>query len=85
MSKKQQNERTLVKDDSDLFQLIRQLTDEQPPLEVWNILREQEPLVQVELPFSVLLKAVDQLSVDEALLLHRQLEDRLAKVMTSSS
>lgn len=82
---KRQDERILVKDDSDLFQLIRRLTDEQPPIEAWNILGEQEPLVQVELPFSVLLKAVDQLSVDEALLLHRRLEDRLAKAVTSSS
>lgn len=27
----QQNERVLTKDDSDLFQLIQRLTDEQPP------------------------------------------------------
>jgi hypothetical protein len=29
----QQGERVLVKDDSDLFQLIKRLTDEQPPIE----------------------------------------------------
>jgi hypothetical protein len=85
MNKKRQDERVLVKDDGDLFQLIRRLTAEQPPIEAWDILQEQEPLVQVELPFSVLLKAVDRLSVDEARLLHRRLEDRLTSAMTSSS
>lgn len=33
----QRNERTLTKDDSDLFQLIQRLTDEQPPEHALNL------------------------------------------------
>jgi hypothetical protein len=66
-------------DESDLFQLVRQLTSEQPPLEVWGIGREAEPVIQIELPFSILLSAVDRLSVDKATLLRRRLEERLVK------
>jgi len=76
---KHQDEHVLVKDDSDLFQLVRRLTSEQPPLEVWSIGREAEPVIQIELPFSVLLSAVDRLSVDKATLLRRRLEERLVK------
>lgn len=37
----QQNERILAKDDSDLFQLVERLTDEQPPeVEYWNDMEE---------------------------------------------
>jgi hypothetical protein len=44
---KQQHERILVKDDSDLFQLVRRLTSEQPPVEAWDSGRETEPAVQI--------------------------------------
>jgi len=77
--KKEQDERVLVKDDSDLFQLIKQLTDEKPPIEPWDIGHGAESVIQIELPFSVLLNIVDRLPVDKASLLHRRLEDRLAK------
>lgn len=76
----QQNERVLVKDDSDLFQLIRQLTGEQPPVEFWETKHPVEPVIQIELPLSILLDAVDRLPVDEADLLYRRLEDRLVRV-----
>jgi len=76
---KHQDEHVLVKDDSDLFQLVRRLTSEQPPLEAWGIGREAEPVIQIELPFSSLLSAVDRLSVDKATLLRRRLEERLVK------
>ena len=83
--RKQQDDRHLVKDDSDLFQLIRQLTDEQPPIEAWDIGGRMEPVIQIELPFSVLLNAVDRLPVDKASFLHRRLEDRLAKTTLLNS
>ncbi len=81
---KRQDERILVKDDSDLFQLVRQLTEEQPPIEVWDTLRKREPLIQVELPFFALLNAVDQLPTDKARLLYHRLEERLTRTMMSS-
>ena len=77
--KKEQDERVLVKDDSDLFQLIKRLTDEQSPIEPWDIGHGAESVIQIELPSSVLLNIVDRLPVDKASLLHRRLEDRLAK------
>jgi hypothetical protein len=76
--KKEQDERVLVKDDSDLFQLIRRLTDEQPPIETWDIEHGAESVIQIELPFSVLLNIVDRLPMDKARLLYHRLEDRLA-------
>jgi hypothetical protein len=82
---KQQDKRILTKDDSDLFQLVRRLTSEQPPLDAWDIGREVEPVIQIELPFSVLLNAVDRLPMDKVSLLHRHLGDRLAKTMISGS
>lgn len=57
--RKKQNERVLVKDDSDLFQLIRRLTDEQSPIETWDIGHGAESVIQIELPFSVLLNCED--------------------------
>jgi len=79
----QQGERVLTKDDSDLFQLVRRLTSEQPPIE--DIGREAEPIIQIELPLSLLLNVVDRLSVDDASLLYRRLEDRLAGTMGADS
>lgn len=76
---RQQDKRVLTKDDSDLFQLVRRLTSEQPPIDAWYIGREAEPVIQIELPFFVLLNAVDRLPMDKVSLLHRHLEDRLAK------
>ncbi len=70
-------ERVLVKNDSDLFQLVRRLTSEQLPVEIWNAGHEAEPVVPVELPFSILLQAVDRLPVDQARALHSRLENRL--------
>jgi len=82
---KRQDEHILVKDDSDLFQLVRQLTEEQPPIEVWETMGEREPLIQVELPFFVLLNAVDRLPTDKARLLYHRLEERLTETMMLSS
>ena len=48
---KQQRERILVKDDCDLFWLIRQLTDEQPPAEARDVECGTEPMIQIELSF----------------------------------
>jgi hypothetical protein len=81
---KRQDERILVKEDSDLFQLVRRLTEEQPPIEVWDALQEREPLIQVELPFFALLNAVDQLPTEKARLLYHRLEERLTKTMMLS-
>ncbi len=72
----EQEERVLVKDDSDLFSLVRQLTEESPPVE-WK--EEREVWVPVEIPFSVLLRTIERLSEDKARLLYQRLEDRLTK------
>ncbi len=82
---KQWDERILVKDDSNLFRLVRRLVDEQPPIEVWDVERGTEPVVQIELPFSVLLNIVDRLTEDKAVLLYHRLENRLAKTTMSAS
>ena len=76
-----QEERVLVKDDSDLFSLVRRLTEERPPVE-WSEW-EQEALVPIEIPFFVLLNAADRLSVDKARLLYRRLEERLTGMVAS--
>jgi len=47
---KQQDERILVKDDSHLFRLIRQLMEEQPPTGARDLERGTEPVIQIELP-----------------------------------
>jgi len=48
---KQRDDRILVRDDSDLFRLVRQLTEEQPPIEARDLERGTEPMVQIELSF----------------------------------
>ena len=80
---KQQGGRVLVKDDSDLFALVRRLTEEPRPIE-WSEW-ELEPLVPIEIPFFVLLNAVNHLSADKARLLYRQLEKRLTGAAASGS
>jgi len=62
-------ERILMKDDEDLFSLVQRLTISQPQSESW---------VQIELPFSLLLDAVDRLPSDKARLLHKRLGERLS-------
>jgi len=79
MKKQEQNVRILTKDDSDLFQLVQRLTSVQPPAAAWDMEREAEPVIRIELPFSVLLQAVERLPVEQANLLHRRLEVRLAR------
>ena len=81
---KQQHERVLAKDDSDLFQLVRQLTSEPPPQELWNSSREAEPVIPVELPLSALLQAVDRLPMDQVRFLHHRLGDRLTRATATS-
>ena len=76
---KQQNQRVLMKDDSDLFELVEKLTAKYPPLPAWDNLLESEPAVQIELPFSILFQAIDQLSLDQVILLYWHIEDRLVK------
>ena len=48
---KQRDDRILVRDDSDLFRLVRRLTEEQPPTEARDLERGTEPMVQIELSF----------------------------------
>ena len=62
-------ERVLMKDDEDLFSLVQRLATSQPQSESW---------VQIELPFSLLLVAVDRLPSDKARLLHKRLGERLS-------
>ena len=78
----QQEEHILVKDDSDLFSLVRRLTEEQSPIE-WSEW-ELEPLVPIEIPFFVLLNAVDRIPVNKARLLYLRLEDRLTGTAVSA-
>ncbi len=78
-----QEERVLVKDDGDLFSLVRRLTEERPPVE-WSEW-EQKVLVPIEIPFFVLLNTADRLSVDKARLLYRRLGERLAGTVVSGS
>ncbi len=73
------SERVLVKDDRDFFSLIGRLTEEQPPIE-WQL----EPVVQVELPFYLLLVAVDRLPLSQVHVLYQRLENRLAAAMAES-
>jgi hypothetical protein len=77
--RKQQDQQILTKDDSDLFELVKRLADDRPPYKAFDQTSEAEAVVQIELPFSTLVQAVDQLSVDNANLLYRRLEDRLVK------
>lgn len=79
----QQEERVLVKDDGDLFSLVRRLTGERPPVE-WSEW-ELEALIPIEIPFFVLLNAVDRISVDKARLLYLRLEDRLTGMAVAGS
>jgi hypothetical protein len=76
---KQQEQQILTKDDGDLFELVKRLADERPPYTALDQTSEAESVVQIELPFSTLMQAVDRLSVDKASLLYRRLEDRLVK------
>jgi len=63
----EQKERVLVKDDGDLFSLVRRLTEKSPPVE-WK--EEREVWVPVEILFSVLLGSVERLSEDNVRLLY---------------
>ena len=82
---KQRDDRILVRDDSDLFRLVRRLTEEQPPTEARDLERGTESVIQVELPFSVLLDIVDRLTEDKAVLLYHRLENRLDRTTMSAS
>jgi hypothetical protein len=66
-----ETERTLIKDDEDLFSLVQRVTTAQPQAEI---------KVQIELPFSLLLDAVDRLPSDKARLLHKHLGERLKAI-----
>lgn len=68
---------TLIKDDNSLFELINQLTEELPPREMTVVENGSLASVKIELPFSVLLSAVDRLPFAQATLLHHRLELRL--------
>jgi len=41
-------------------------------------LRKSEPMVQLQIPFSLFLSAVEEFDRDELVLLHRRVEERLA-------
>ena len=47
---KRKDDCILAKDDSDLFRLIRQLTEEQPPTGARDVECGTEPMIQIELP-----------------------------------
>ena len=80
---KQPDEQVYIKDDSSLFDLVAQLTEELPPQPqpTQEIELKQAIPIQIDLPFSVLVGAVDQLPLPQATLLHHRLEKRLSKAV----
>lgn len=78
---KQPDEQTYIKDDRSLFDLVARLTEELPPRATQEIEPKQAIPIQIDLPFSVLVGAVDQLPLVQATLLHHRLEERLSKAV----